>query len=494
MTNDLDTDNGLARLSRYRSRGNREVAKARRQTRSNQKRNFLRVQLRAFATSRFPFLRLLPSFQGFSGLPHWQTLQLCFALSIALFLSIAVRADEPWILTKSDFHRTAVGIESLDERELISSPAGDTRLSIPLDEIVRLNRAAVSPANPPKLIVFLHGGDRLGGTPGDLKDEWLAWNCPVIGDVQLPLSKLLAISRFAAPVGLDADRKEDQVMLSNRDVVRGVVSGVEDGKVLIQSGSDTVPIPIASTDSILFATAASKTAVSTRAWRIRFIDLSVLTVPSLNIRNGTLSFPLFREKGAAETVLHHALLSSVSSIEQVNGPVSWLSDRQPRVNEQVPFSSETTLPARMDLNVFGKPLRIGAQTFEKGIGVHANSVLTFPLDGSYKVFRTMYAIDTTGDVSRAAVDVRIRLDGKIVHEAKNFRAFKLSPTVTVELAGAKELTLEVLAAGPTDTQDRLDWIEPALVRTVENRAGLELGTPATAPSVTEGVGSTGGKP
>ena len=421
-----------------------------------------------------------------------QALKFCFVTSIALFSSMAVRADESWILTKSDFHRAAVGIVSLDERELITSPAGDTRLSIPLEEIVRLNRAALSTANPPKLIVFLHGGDRLGGTPGDLKDEWLAWNCPVIGDIQLPLSRLRAISRSTSPIGLDADRKEDQVILSNRDVVRGVVAGVEEGKVLIQNGSDTVPIPIASADSILFATTASKTAVSTRAWRIRFIDLSVLTVPSLNIRNGTLSFPLFQQKGTAQTtVLHHALLSSVSSIEQVNGPVSWLSDRQPRVNEQVPFSSETTLPARMDLNVFGKPLRIGAQTFEKGIGVHANSVLTFPLDGSYKVFRTMYAIDTTGDVSRAAVDVRIRLDGKIVHEAKNFRAFKVSPTVTVELAGAKELTLEVVAAGPTDTQDRLDWIEPALVRTVEVRARLEPGTPATAPSVTDGAG---GKP
>ena len=103
----------------------------------------------------------------------------------------------------------------------------------------------------------------------------------------------------------------------------------------------------------------------------------------------------------------------------------------------------------------------------------------------------MYAVDTTGDVSRAAVDVRIRLDGKIVHEEKNFRAFKVSPTITVELAGAKELTLEVMAAGPTDTQDRLDWIEPALVRTVEVRARLEPGVPATAPSATDGAG---GKP
>ena len=151
-----------------------------------------------------------------------------------------------------------------------------------------------------------------------------------------------------------------------------------------------------------------------------------------------------------------------------------------------PWSSEDTSPSRQKL-----PAANG-QTFEKGIGVHANSRLVFPLDGAYRLFRTRYAIDTTGDVSKADVNVRILLDGKPVHEQKQVRAFKLSPVISIELGKAKELALEVTAGGVTDTQDRLDWIEPALVRDLPATLPTATATvPSTAPAATTG---TTGKP
>jgi hypothetical protein len=136
----------------------------------------------------------------------------------------------------------------------------------------------------------------------------------------------------------------------------------------------------------------------------------------------------------------------------------------PTANLQTPFNSETTYPAKMDRNVFGRPLRVGSQTFEKGIGVHANSTLTFPLDGTYKSLRTRYAIDTTSEAGKADVNVRILLDDKVVYDQKNVRAYRISPLVSINLGDAKALTLEVTAAAATDTQDRLDWIEAALVK------------------------------
>jgi hypothetical protein len=159
----------------------------------------------------------------------------------------------------------------------------------------------------------------------------------------------------------------------------------------------------------------------------------------------------------------------------------------PTANKQVPFNSETTYPAKMDRNVFGKPLRFGGQTFEKGIGVHANSVVTFSLDpmAGYRFFRTRYAIDGgSGDASRADVNLRILADQKVVYEKKGVRAFGLSPVVTVDVSGARTLTLEVTAAGVTDTQDRLNWLEAALVKeAAEEAAGPET-RPATAPGST----------
>jgi hypothetical protein len=406
---------------------------------------------------------------------HLNPLWLLLTAAIALSAALSIRADDQWTLTTADFHRAAVSIQGMDNTGARVAAIGQPETTVPLDQLLHLERDGFSPALPTKFTLVLQDGGRIGGEPGTLKDEVLTWTSPAIGEIKLPFGKLRAIFRLAAPTGMAAEQKEDQVMLTNHDIVRGVIGGIEDGKILIQVGADTVPLPMASADSILFASIPRPAAPPAHEWRVRFADSSILNVAWLKIDDGKVLFKLPGEKDgdARAADLIHLL-----DIEQINGPVSWLSDRTPQVNQQMPFSSETAYPARMNLNVFGKPLRVGSRIFDRGIGVHANSVLIFPLDGSYKVFRTRYGIDTTGDASKAAVHVRVLLDGQVAYEEKDFRAFKLSPVCTVELKGAKQLTLEVTAAGPTDTQDRLDWIEPALIREA---------APATAPAATSGA-------
>jgi hypothetical protein len=121
----------------------------------------------------------------------------------------------------------------------------------------------------------------------------------------------------------------------------------------------------------------------------------------------------------------------------------------------------------MDKTVTGKPIRFGERTYARGIGVTPRSRITWPLDGrqgGYQTFRTQYAID--GIAPYADVTVRILLDGKVSHEKKNVTAGQLSPVILVPLNNAKSLTLEVDFGGNYNVQDRLNWIEPALVKSV----------------------------
>jgi hypothetical protein len=392
-------------------------------------------------------------------------------LAFAWLLSMPLHAQDTWTFTTADFHRSVGVLKSIDDHAAHVAQSNNPDLTIPLDSLLRAERAtaaAAAAARPttaaPKFALFLQNGDRLTGEPVALKDDILTWSTAAVGSLQFPVQELRAFTRLAALPGIDDDRKEDQVALSNHDVVRGAVIGIEDAKILIQTGGDTVPLPLTSADSILFASPARQPPPPVRCWRVRLVDGSTLTVPALRAADNKLAFDatLAKDGKARSTDL-----ANILTLEQLNGPVSWLSDRVPTINEQIPFNSEATYPARMDRSVFGKPLRVGSQTFDKGIGVHANARLVFPLDGQYKLLRTRYAIDTGGDAgSSAAADVNIRilLDGKVVHEHQHFKAFKLSPLITVELGNAKELTLEVTAGGVTDTQDRFDWIEAALIR------------------------------
>jgi hypothetical protein len=399
-----------------------------------------------------------------------------------LLVAAPVHAEDSWTFTTADFRRSIGVLKSIDDHAAHVAQSNNPDLAIPLDSLLRAERAFRPATTAPKLTLFLQNGDRLTGEPVALKNDILTWSNPAVGALQFPVQKLRALTRLPSLTGIDDDRKEDQVTLSNHDVVRGAVIGVEDAKILIQTGGDTVPLPMASADSILFAAAARQPPPPVRCWRVRLVDGSTLTVPALRAADNKLTVDATLARDGEG---RSADLANVLMLEQLNGPVSWLSDRVPTLNEQVPFNSEATYPARMDRSVFGKPLRAGSQTFDKGIGVHANSRLVFPLDGQYKLLRTRYAIDTGGDAgSSAAADVNIRilLDGRIIHEQQHFKAFKLAPLVTVELGDAKELTLEVTAGGVTDTQDRFDWIEAALIREPPAVAPPTPTPPASAPT------------
>jgi hypothetical protein len=238
----------------------------------------------------------------------------------------------------------------------------------------------------------------------------------------------------------------------------------------VQSGGNETPVPLDGIRNVMFASTAGAAAAAKqqggagagRSFRIRLDDGSVITAPRLRTAaNDTLVVSL-ADKAAAPRNLP---LESVATIEQLNGPVSWLSSRPPAENVQTPLL-ETPRPARMDRAVTGKPIRFGDRAYARGIGVAPYSRITWPIDakvrGDYQTFRTQYAIEGAGQYAEVAV--RIKLDEKVVHERAKLTAGELSPVVLVPLGAAKTLTLEVDFGGNYGVQDRFNWIEPALVK------------------------------
>jgi hypothetical protein len=173
-------------------------------------------------------------------------------------------------------------------------------------------------------------------------------------------------------------------------------------------------------------------------------------------RGATLSLTL------ADGSVHTAGMDSVESIEQQNGPVSWLASRTPGANVQTPYWGEDEpWPARMGATVDGKAIRIGDAVYPHGIGVHAYSRLEYPLDGRYARFRTGFGV--AGDLPLADVTVRVKLDGKTAFEQAHVRAGQAYEPVSIDLGDAKTLTLEVDYGANGDYQDRAEWLDPALV-------------------------------
>jgi hypothetical protein len=313
-------------------------------------------------------------------------------------------------------------------------------------------------------VLHLAGGDQLAGEPVAIAGEQLVWNSATAGEVRVPMSRAVGVTK-AGQRPPDRRTADDVVTLSNGDVVRGIIAGIEGGKISVQPTDSTepTPVPVDSVASVQFAATAGAAqpaggAGAVRGFRLRLGDGSSLPAASLTLAGGKLSADLGDGKPRPID------LSRVGAVEQVNGPASWLSGRQPSQSLYVPyFGQAQDFPARMNQSVDGlTELRFDGKTFRRAIGVHAYSKLVYPLDGQYAAFRTQYAVDER--LGRADMTVRVKLDDKVVHEKRNVRAGTLSPVVVVDLGKAKALTLEVDYGAGTDVQDRLVWLEAALLK------------------------------
>ena len=434
-------------------------------------------------------------------MPHrWLTI-----LLLCLFPSVAP-AQSKWTLTTADFRSKQVDLVAIDGK---GARFADKSV-VPFAELLLLDRELdpkqqQAAAAGGKFVLFLAGGEQFRGEPVKLEGETLHWTSPAVGAMQVPLRQVTSLVRAATTTGqpqpqqpqqpiapppqaAEEQRTEDVITLANGDMLRGIVTNISGEGVTVQAGGNETPVPLDGIRSVVFASTAGAAAANNqqqqagRAFRVRLDDGSVVTAPQLRTAaTDTLVLTL------ADKSTRNIPLESVATIEQLNGPVSWLSSRPPAENVQTPLL-DTTRPARMDRTVTGKPIRFGDRTYARGIGVAPYSRITWPIDakarGDYQTFRTQYAIEGAGQY--ADVTVRVKLDDKVVHERQKLIAGELSPVVLVPLgANAKTLTLEVDFGGNYGVQDRFNWIEPALVK----GSGAPP-APPSAPSTTKPAPAT----
>src|SRR5207302_221791 len=146
----------------------------------------------------------------------------------------------------------------------------------------------------------------------------------------------------------------------NGDTLHGIISDLTAATITLQpTGGEATSVPLGSVVSADFATppgTSSAPAQLRRAFRVSTADGSAITTDSVQLSQRDLHVAI----GGAD---HPIPLSSVAGIEQINGPVIWLSAVTPIENTQIPAFSQRTLPAQMDRTVTGEPIRFNDREF-----------------------------------------------------------------------------------------------------------------------------------
>lgn len=376
---------------------------------------------------------------------------------ITLFILVCLLGSAGWAATWTvvdpQFHKSTADVTGIDAAGV--HLAGGALLK--WDDVLQMDTAPTTSNAPGDYTLYMTDGDHITGQPISLGNDFLKWQSAVLGAIDIPVLRLQAIAKGKTlPDGLDDTRKLDIVKLANGDSANGLIIAMTGDSLTLQSGHASPVIPLAKVSAALFA-APPNTPHGQRQFRVRLSGGESIVASSLAMDANSATIWI---DGKATLALPAA---TVVGLEQLNGPMSWLTSLTPSENIYRPFFQES-FPTRFDRTVAdGKPIRERYPAFHHGIGCHAYAKLTYDLDGSQQAFRTQFAID--GESLRDAnVDVRIYLDGKPVFEEKGVKAGPPHAVVTVPLKDAKKLSLEVDYGKNFATQARFVWLDPSLVK------------------------------
>ena len=127
----------------------------------------------------------------------------------------------------------------------------------------------------------------------------------------------------------------------------------------------------------------------------------------------------------------------------------------------------------------GKTITLNGTTYAKGLGVHANSSLTYNLTGQYASFTTDMGLDDEiNSTGCGSVEFQIYLDGVKVYSSGSMNAATATKSVTLDVTGKQTLELRVDGGADGTSCDHGDWAGARLIRVSGGRlaATEEAGT------------------
>jgi len=159
-------------------------------------------------------------------------------------------------------------------------------------------------------------------------------------------------------------------------------------------------------------------------------------------------------------------VADLVSVDVIQGKATYLADLKPLKAESTGFLG-AAWKWTANQSVRGEPLRLviaeGESTYDRGIGTHPRTTLTYGLGGKYRRFEALVGLDAaTGTRGRASI--RILVDGK---EQPLPKLLKLATgpaiPVDVNVMDAKQLILIVDFGPAADVQADVDWADARVV-------------------------------
>jgi alpha-galactosidase len=132
--------------------------------------------------------------------------------------------------------------------------------------------------------------------------------------------------------------------------------------------------------------------------------------------------------------------------------LTWLSDLDISKTQQGWGSPQK------DMSVERNPLHISGQSFVRGLGTHADSVLYIELAGGARRFKAMVGVDDEVD-TRGTIEFRVLADGRQIYKSGLMRGGQAANKVDLDVSGVQMLLLAVDGGEDGISYDHADWAD-----------------------------------
>jgi len=350
--------------------------------------------------------------------------------------------------------------------------AGGSTKVLGLDELLSLKWrfAQTAPASQPQsmpLHVRLRDGTRVSARLLSGNADRLELETPWTKSLAVPLASLAAVCHpgsqsQALQEASDqawADRKpdEDQLLLFRNDRVttlrgaleslgadggsfrwrdRSVSFAAQEAFAVVMAVGQSTPSPAPAVCSLRNGCtwAGRITGIEANSLRLRLTIGNVLDLP----------------------------IGQISEIRFRSDRVTFLSDLTPAKYEFEPFGA-TRWPYRVNRSVANRPIRIGDQSFDQGIGVHSHSVLTYDVPQGFCRLAATIGIDQAVG-GQGNVIFRVLADGKEVFNSGPVTGADPPRPLLATIDGARQIQLIVEFGDDLDIGDQADWAGVRLIK------------------------------
>ena len=189
-----------------------------------------------------------------------------------------------------------------------------------------------------------------------------------------------------------------------------------------------------------------------------FNDDGMVNSQDLNILRENLNSDGFTLSEFAELALFGQLNTVVpgESLEYDGYGVAYASD--------LPFAASSGT-IKLDENSQGAPIVLSGAAYSKGLGMGANSSVSFTLNGEYSQFESTIGVDGTSDTGSSVV-YDVYGDGQLLYESPTVTYASGAIPIDLNVAGVTTLSLVVSAApGSQSSADHAVWADARLIST-----------------------------